>query len=165
MVPSTGLFAAADGLIPDGLNVDGMNYRSTVGNVSPAAVDVRVSTFLRGRAWRTPTSTKSTLMIPAGSGLTEAAETINGAWQKELSLFFSIEEVDEETFQKRLSEGDYTIALAPHQRRERQRIQYAGPVHHGGREFDRLRQCPLRHPTGGQHPRHRRGPLPAAGRV
>ena len=52
-------------------------------------------------------------MIPAGSGLTEAAETINGAWQKELSLFFSIEEVDEETFQKRLSEGDYTIALAP----------------------------------------------------
>ena len=47
------------------------------------------------------------------SGLNEAAETINGAWQKELSLFFSIEEVDEETFRKRLAEGDYTIALAP----------------------------------------------------
>lgn len=56
---------------------------------------------------------KITLMLPAGCGLNEAAETINGAWQKELSLFFSIEEVDEETFRKRLAEGDYTIALAP----------------------------------------------------
>ena len=28
-------------------------------------------------------------------------------------MAFSIEEVDEETFQKRLSEGDYSIALAP----------------------------------------------------
>ena len=34
-------------------------------------------------------------------------------WQKEFSLFFSVEEVDEETFAKRLAEGDYTIALAP----------------------------------------------------
>ncbi len=32
---------------------------------------------------------------------------------KEFSLFFSVEEVDEETFAKRLAEGDYTIALAP----------------------------------------------------
>ena len=59
VVPSTGLFAAADGLIPDGLNVDGMNYRSTVGNVSPLPWMSEPSTFLRGRAWRTPTSTKS----------------------------------------------------------------------------------------------------------
>lgn len=113
MVPSTGLFAAADGLIPDGLNVDGMNYRSTVGNVSPAAVDVRALYLSARQGMANSDFNKVTLMIPDGSGLTEAAETINGAWQKELSLFFSIEEVDEETFQKRLSEGDYTIALAP----------------------------------------------------
>lgn len=113
VVPSTGLFAAADGLIPDGLNVDGMNYRSTVGNVSPAAVDVRALYLSARQGMANSDFNKVTLMIPAGSGLTEAAETINGAWQKELSLFFSIEEVDEETFQKRLSEGDYTIALAP----------------------------------------------------
>ena len=113
VVPSTGLFAAADGLIPDGLNVDGMNYRSTVGNVSSAAVDVRALYLSARQGMANSDFNKVTLMIPAGSGLTEAAETINGAWQKELSLFFSIEEVDEETFQKRLSEGDYTIALAP----------------------------------------------------
>ena len=90
-----------------------MNYRSTVGNVSPAAVDVRALYLSARQGMANSDFNKVTLMIPAGSGLTEAAETINGAWQKELSLFFSIEEVDEETFQKRLSEGDYTIALAP----------------------------------------------------
>ena len=56
---------------------------------------------------------KVSLMVPAGSGVTSAAEEINGVWQKEFSLFFSVEEVDEETFAKRLAEGDYTIALAP----------------------------------------------------
>ena len=34
-VPSTELFAAADSLIPAGLNVDGMNYRDTVGEGLP----------------------------------------------------------------------------------------------------------------------------------
>ena len=43
--------------------------------------------------------------LPAGQ--------INGAWQKEFSLFFSMEEVEPEEFEKRLAAGDYTIALAP----------------------------------------------------
>ena len=112
-VPSTGLFAAADNLIPAGLNVDGMNYRDTVGDVSPAAVDVKALYLAARQGMANSDFNKITLMLPAGCGLNEAAETINGAWQKELSLFFSIEEVDEETFRKRLAEGDYTIALAP----------------------------------------------------
>ncbi len=41
------------------------------------------------------------------------AELINSAWQKEFSLFFSVEEVEPEEFQKRLENGSYTIALAP----------------------------------------------------
>ena len=112
-VPSTELFAAADNLIPAGLNVDGMNYRDTVGDVSPAAVDVKALYLAARQGMANSDFNKITLMLPAGCGLNEAAETINGAWQKELSLFFSIEEVDEETFRKRLAEGDYTIALAP----------------------------------------------------
>ena len=112
-VPSTGLFAAADSLIPAGLNVDGMNYRDTVGDVSPAPVDVKALYLAARQGMANSDFNKITLMLPAGCGLNEAAETINGAWQKELSLFFSIEEVDEETFRKRLAEGDYTIALAP----------------------------------------------------
>ena len=112
-VPSTELFAAADSLIPAGLNVDGMNYRDTVGDVSPAAVDVKALYLAARQGMANSDFNKITLMLPAGCGLNEATETINGAWQKELSLFFSIEEVDEETFRKRLAEGDYTIALAP----------------------------------------------------
>lgn len=112
-VPSTGLFAAADSLIPAGLNVDGMNYRDTVGDVSPAPVEVKALYLAARQGMANSDFNKITLMLPAGCGLNEAAETINGAWQKELSLFFSIEEVDEETFRKRLAEGDYTIALAP----------------------------------------------------
>ncbi len=53
------------------------------------------------------------LLLPSGSGLSDAAEQINSAWQKEFSLFFSVEEVEPEEFQKRLESGDYTIALAP----------------------------------------------------
>ncbi len=39
-----------------------------------------------------------TLLLPAGSGLTQAAEEINGEWQKQFSLFFSLEEVEPEEF-------------------------------------------------------------------
>jgi len=112
-VPSSGLYAAAKGLVPEGLTVDGLDYRETAGDPLPTIPEPKALYLAARQGMANSDFNKVTLMIPAGSGLTEAAETINGAWQKELSLFFSIEEVDEETFQKRLSEGDYTIALAP----------------------------------------------------
>ena len=112
-VPDGGLYAAANGLVPDGLTVDGMNYRDTAGDVTPAAVDARALYLTARQTLTTSDFNKVSLMVPAGSGVTSAAEEINGAWQKEFSLFFSVEEVDEETFAKRLAEGDYTIALAP----------------------------------------------------
>ena len=112
-VPDGGLYAAANGLVPDGLTVDGMNYRDTAGDVTPAAVDARALYLTARQALTTSDFNKVSLMVPAGSGMTNAAEEINGVWQKEFSLFFSVEEVDEETFAKRLAEGDYTIALAP----------------------------------------------------
>lgn len=58
-VPSTELFAAADSLIPAGLNVDGMNYRDTVGRSPLLLWMSRRSTLPRGRAWQTPTSIRS----------------------------------------------------------------------------------------------------------
>ena len=112
-VPDGGLYAAANGLVPDGLTVDGMNYRDTAGDVTPAAVDAKALYLTARQALTTSDFNKVSLMVPAGSGVTSAAEEINGVWQKEFSLFFSVEEVDEETFAKRLAEGDYTIALAP----------------------------------------------------
>ena len=112
-VPDGGLYAAANGLVPDGLTVDGMNYRDTAGDVTPAAMDARALYLTARQTLSTSDFNKVSLMVPAGSGVTSAAEEINGVWQKEFSLFFSVEEVDEETFAKRLAEGDYTIALAP----------------------------------------------------
>ena len=53
------------------------------------------------------------LLLPSGSGLSDTAELINSAWQKEFSLFFSVEEVPQEEFDARLASGKYTIALAP----------------------------------------------------
>ena len=53
------------------------------------------------------------LLLPSGSGLSDTAELINSAWQKECSLFFSVEEVEQDEFDARIAAGKYTIALAP----------------------------------------------------
>lgn len=45
--------------------------------------------------------------------LGELADQINSAWQKECSLFFSVEEVEQDEFDARIAAGKYTIALAP----------------------------------------------------
>ena len=54
-----------------------------------------------------------TLLLPKEAGLTELAEQINSAWQKDCSLFFSVEEVPQEEFDARIASGNYTIAFAP----------------------------------------------------
>lgn len=111
--PDTQLFTSAQGLIPDGLTVDGMDYRAAAGDPTPDIADP-VGLYRAARqGMQNSDFNKVTLMLPAGSGLTQAAEQINGEWQKQFSLFFSVEEVDPEEFDKRLAEGRYTIALAP----------------------------------------------------
>ena len=55
--------------------------------------------------------------------------------------------------------------LGPHQRRGRQCVQHAEPVHRRGRRPDRLCRFPVCHPAAGQHPGHRKLPLPPAGRL
>ena len=111
--PDSGLFAPATGLIPDGLTVDGIDYRDAAGDPTPAPVDA-VRLYREARQGMSNSDFNNvTLLLPAGSGLTQAAEEINGEWQKQFSLFFSLEEVEPEEFEKRLAEGNYTIALAP----------------------------------------------------
>mgnify|MGYP001835519823 CR=1 FL=1 len=112
-VPSSGLYTAAEGLVPTGLSVDGIDYRDAAGDPTPAPVDA-VSLYREARQGMSNSDFNNvTLLLPAGSGLTQAAEEINGEWQKQFSLFFSLEEVEPEEFEKRLAEGNYTIALAP----------------------------------------------------
>lgn len=112
-VPDTGLFSTATGLIPDGLTVDGIDYRAAAGDPTPDIANAKQLYLDARQGMQNSDFNKVTLMLPAGSGLTQAAEEINGEWQKQFSLFFSIEEVEQEEFDKRLASGDYTIALAP----------------------------------------------------
>lgn len=112
-VPDTGLFTTASGLIPEGLTVDGIDYRAAAGNPLPVLPDAKELYRTARQGMQNSDFNKVTLLLPSGSGLTQAAEQINGEWQKQFSLFFSVEEVDPDEFAKRLTEGSYTIALAP----------------------------------------------------
>ena len=137
-VPSSGLYTAAEGLVPAGLTVDGIAYRDTAGDPMPVIPDPRALYLEARQGMASSDFSGVTILLPKEAGLTELAEQINGAWQKDCSLFFSVEEVPQEEFDKRLAAGDYTIALAPHLCRGRQRIPDASAVHCRGRWFDRL---------------------------
>ena len=107
------LYTPAEALVPDGLTVGGIDYRDAAGDPSPA---LNGAYALYRAARQTVTSGDLmgiTLLAPAEAGLTAAAEAINSAWQRELSLFFSLEELPQADFEARLAAGDYTIALAP----------------------------------------------------
>ena len=113
-VPGGGLFAEAKGLIPDGLTVDGIDYRQTAGDVRPAFGDPRALYIAARDGGVSPSDFgRVSLLLPSGSGLSDTAELINSAWQKECSLFFSVEEVEQDEFDARIAAGKYTIALAP----------------------------------------------------
>ena len=112
-VPSSGLFTEVTGLVPDGLTVDGIDYRDAAGDLLPTIPDAKALYMQARQGMASSDFNGVTILLPQGSGLTETVEQINGAWQKDCSLFFSVEEVEPEEFQKRLESGSYTIALAP----------------------------------------------------
>ena len=112
-VPGGGLFAEAKGLIPDGLTVDGIDYRDAAGDLLPTIPDAKALYMQARQGMASSDFNGVTILLPQGSGLTETVEQINGAWQKDCSLFFSVEEVPQEEFDARLASGKYTIALAP----------------------------------------------------
>ncbi|MGN0708180.1 MAG: ABC transporter substrate-binding protein [Faecalibacterium sp.] len=112
-VPNMGLYTPATGLIPEGLNVDGIDYRAAAGNYVSPERDIP-SLYRSARQGMVNSDfNKVTLLLPAGCGLEQLAGQINGVWQKQFALFFSIEQAEQEEFDKRLANGNYTIALAP----------------------------------------------------
>ena len=112
-VPASGLYTAAKGLVPDGLTVDGTDYRTATGDPLPTISDPKALYMEARQGMATSDFSGVTLLVPKEAGLTELAEQINGAWQKDCSLFFSIEEVAQDEFDRRMASGNYTIALAP----------------------------------------------------
>ena len=112
-VPSSGLYTAAKGLVPEGLTVDGLDYRETAGDPLPAIPEPKALYLAARQGMATSDFSGVTLLLPKSAGLTELADQINSAWQKECSLFFSVEEVEQDEFDARIAAGKYTIALAP----------------------------------------------------
>ena len=112
-VPSSELFTEVTGLVPDGLTVDGIDYRDAAGDLLPTIPDAKALYMQARQVMASSDFNGVTILLPQGSGLTETVEQINGAWQKDCSLFFSVEEVPQEEFDARLASGKYTIALAP----------------------------------------------------
>ena len=87
-VPGGGLFAEAKGLIPDGLTVDGIDYRDAAGDLLPTIPDAKALYMQARQGMASSDFNGVTTLLPQGSGLTETVEQINGAWQKDCSLFF-----------------------------------------------------------------------------
>lgn len=112
-VPSSGLYAAAKGLVPEGLTVDGLDYRKAAGNPLPTIPEPKALYLAARQGMSTSDFSGVTLLLPKNAGLGELADQINSAWQKECSLFFSVEEVEQDEFDTRIATGKYTIALAP----------------------------------------------------
>lgn len=106
-------FGAVDGLIPAGVTVDGLDYRSRAGVVLPDAGSAKDYYALALAEPNPPRVTGLTLLVPEGSEVAALAQTLNGLWQKELALFFSIETVPQAELEQRLAAGRYTLALAP----------------------------------------------------
>lgn len=106
-------FGAVEGLIPAGVTVDGADYRSHAGTVLPVVGSAKEAYALALAQPDPPRVAGLTLLVPEGSDVAALAQTLNGLWQKELALFFSIETVPADELEQRLAAGKYTLALAP----------------------------------------------------
>ncbi len=106
-------YPRVNGLVPDGVTTDGTDYREAAGSLLPDTADGRqllTQALAEGAA---PLKAGLTLLVPEGTEIAALAQSLNGAWQKELSLFLSIETVSADQLAGRLAAGSYTIALAP----------------------------------------------------
>ena len=113
LIPDSPLYSPVTGLVPEGLTVDGLDYRSQAGDLIPTLGD-GYGLYMQALQQLEASDIKDiTLLLPADPELAEIAGQLNSLWQKELSLYFSIEQVEQEELETRLAEGDYTIALAP----------------------------------------------------
>lgn len=109
----TARFGSVQGLIPEGAEIDGLDYRAAAGPALPEPDDCRQLYSAALAEGVLPAGAGLTLLVPEGSDLAGLAQTLNGVWQKQLSLFFSIETVPQEELAARLASGSYTLALAP----------------------------------------------------
>ncbi len=101
------------GILPSTLPIDGEIYRTDVGTQMPTfslASDYHAQALSE---LSISDLQEITILAPTNSQIETYISAINSALQKELSLFFSVEFVDDETYKERLANNEYTIAIAP----------------------------------------------------
>lgn len=105
---------SVEGLIPTGIDVEGVDYREENGSAI-TSFSGNASDYFSAVLSTLSMSDLSglTILIPEGYNLDGYVSAINQAWQMQLSLYCSVEVVDKTTFDSRIASGDYTIALAP----------------------------------------------------
>ncbi|MBQ7859935.1 MAG: peptide ABC transporter substrate-binding protein [Faecalibacterium sp.] len=110
---NTAGFLPTEGLVPAGTQANGTDYTALRGNILPQLGEAKALYQQTMAQPDAPRVTGLTLLVPEGSEIAAISQAINAAWQKEFSLFFSIETVSQTELQQRLTTGSYTIALAP----------------------------------------------------
>ena len=76
-VPSSGLYAAAKGLVPEGLTVDGLDYRETAGDPLPTIPEPKALYLAARQGMATSDFSGVTLLLPKNAGLGELADWRN----------------------------------------------------------------------------------------
>lgn len=164
-VPGGGLFAEAKGLIPDGLTVDGIDYRQTAGDVRPAFGDPRALYIAaRDGGVSPPTLAASPCCCPpaAASVTPPSSSTAHGRRNFRSSSRWK-------RWSRRSSRSGSKTAATPSPSppcRPRAAVSTPRwPSSPHRRRADRLQRRPLHHPALGQCHSHRQRPLLSAGRL
>ncbi len=106
------LYGITHGLVPDGAQVDTLNYRAQAGDTLAQLGDGQDAWQRALQQVQIKDLKGLTLLVPESADKTYV-QCLNGSWQKDYGLFFNIETVDAETFARRIQSGDFNIALAP----------------------------------------------------
>ncbi len=107
-----GLYSAVDGIIPRGVSVDGYDYRASVGSARAASTDAKAA-FAQALTEVGAENLKGLRILVPQSADAAYLEALNSLWQKDYSLFFSVDTVADDAFWERYDSGDYAIAFVP----------------------------------------------------
>ncbi len=106
------LYSAATGILPSGCEVDSYDYRALAGDILAPSGD-GAAAYAQALNEVGVDALKGISVLVPESVDSAYVQALNGQWQKDYSLFFNIESADEETFAKRIADGDFTLALVP----------------------------------------------------
>ena len=108
----TALYGPTEGIIPDGVRLEAMDYRDRVGSTVPQPGDGDALWQQALTQIQAAELKGLSLLVPEEADRT-FVQTLNGTWQQRYGIFLNVETVDAKTFASRLAHNDFTVALAP----------------------------------------------------